>query len=187
MTMTRPDFFLRHYQHYFGKPFDVQTFHADDGADLRLATYDLRFRKFRIYASAGLSEHADRLRGLAECIILDDEQGKDVPQLFVNNLFFILQHNIPMTGPFTIGGLDKLNPDFADYYNKVALYFTLADGFGPGFDRVEAAGESGLVFQAIFISWPEQDFIHRKGAAAFEEKRRAQDEQLWALNRPSCV
>lgn len=182
-----PDLYLRHYQRYFGKPFDVQTFHGDDGNSLRLATYDQRFANFNIYASAGLSDHADQLKGVAEIIILDDEKGKDVRNLFVNYLFFILGHNIPLTGPFTIGGLDKLNPDFADYYSKVALYFTLADGFGPGFEKIEAGGETGLVFQAIVISWPEQDYINRNGAAAFEEKFRGQGGELCALNRPSCV
>jgi hypothetical protein len=98
-----------------------------------------------------------------------------------------LQQNIPLAEPFTIGGLDKLNSEFADYYNKAAMYFTRADGFGPGFDTLDTAWEKARVLQGIFISWPELDFINRKGVAAFEEKFRAQEGDLCSLNRPSCV
>src|SRR2546423_13714421 len=109
MSTTWPDRYLQHYQRFLGKPFDVKTYHADDGVSVRVATYDQRFRDFHVYASAGLSAHADRLKGIGEIVMFDDEKGRDVPKLFVNYVMFILQHNIPLNGPFTIGGLDNLN------------------------------------------------------------------------------
>jgi len=187
MPSSWSDIYLRHYQRHFGKPFDVQTYHGDDDATLKVATYDQPFANYHIYASAGLSDYVDPKRGTAEIIVLDNEKGKEVKKLLVNYLFFILQQNIPLAEPFTIGGLDRLNPDFADYYNKVAMYFTLADGFGKDFGVIDTAWEKARVFQGIFISWAEQDYINRKGAAAFEEKYRAQEGELWSLNRPPCV
>ena len=47
MSMRWPDLYLRHYERFFGKPFDVQTYHADDGTPVRVATYDLASRDFR--------------------------------------------------------------------------------------------------------------------------------------------
>jgi hypothetical protein len=179
-----PDLYLRHYERFFGKPFDVQSYHADDGTPVRVATYDLASRDFRIYASVGLSDHAATLQGVGEIIMYDDEKGRDVPKLFVNYLYFILQNKIPLTEPFTIGGLDNLNAAFADYYDKAAAYFTFAEGFGSGIRPIEFDRETGHIFQGILISWAEQDFIKRHGSPAFESKLRS---QLYALNRRSCV
>src|SRR5262249_55771802 len=128
MSTRWPDLYLRHYERYFGKPFDVQTYHAEDGSAVRVATFDLASRDFRICASLGLSDHADKLGGVGEIIMHDDEKGRDVPKLFVSYLYFILQHKIPLTEPFTIGGLDNLNAAFADYYDKAAAYFTSVEG-----------------------------------------------------------
>ncbi len=185
MSTSWPDLYLQHYQRFLGKPFDVQTYHADDGIAVRVATYDQGFPDFRVYGSAGLSAHADRLQGIGEIVMFDDEKGRDVPKLFMNYVMFILQHNIPLTGPFTIGGLDNLNAAFADYYDRVAAHFMPAGGIlGRGFESVAGDRETGQLFLGIFISGAEQDYLKKQGAPAFEKKFRT---QLLALNRRSCV
>lgn len=186
MTTSTPwsEVYLAHYQRYFGKPFDVQTFSADDGTAIRIATYDQPFQGFRIYASAGLSDQARRLAGLGEIIMFDDEKGRDVQKIFANYPLFILQHNIPMTGPFTIGGLDNLNAAFADYYDRVAAYFMRPQVLGPDFAEVERAEETGTIFLGVFISGAEQDYLKRQGSPAFEQKFWS---QLFALDRRACV
>lgn len=185
--MTWPDRYLVHFTRYFGKPFDVQVYRREDGAPLRLATFDQRFKKYRIYACLGLSEEVATLHDRGEVILLADDLGKDIPLVFVNSLFFVLQRRIKLGSRFALGGLDNLNPDFADEFDKASLYFTLADGFGEGFERVEYQGEVGTVFQALFISWAEHDFLNRKGADEFEKRLREYSEDLCSLKRPSCV
>jgi hypothetical protein len=177
--------YLRHYTRYFGKPFDVEVYHSATGIPLRLATYDLRYRNFRVYASIGLAEEADRDKG--EAILLSDDFGKDVPYIFVNSLFFILDTDIPLASRFAVAGVDSLRPDFAEYYNKVAIYYNVADGFDEGFGQVECSGETGRVYQGVFISWAELDFLRRQGPDAFEQKFRKQDTELCSLKRASSV
>ena len=75
----------------------------------------------------------------------------------------------------------------AEHFDKAAIYYTIADGFPEGFERLAWNNEVGLVYQAIFISAAEQDFIKRQGAAVFEERFKAQDADLCSLRRPSCV
>src|SRR5262249_38119774 len=82
---------------------------------------------------------------------------------------------------------DALNPGFAEAFDKAAIYYTIADGFPPGFERISWRNEIGLVYQGIFISADEQDFLTRKGAQEFEARFKAQDEDLCSLYRPSCV
>ena len=135
-----------------------------------------------------MSEHANQVKDLGEVILLADDKGKDIPELFINSLFFILEKRIPLASHFAIGGIERMKPDFAEYFDKQALYFMLADGFPPGFDQVVNDGDMGLVFQALFISWAEHDYLNRKGWQEFEERYKAQEEaDPCSLRRPSCV
>jgi hypothetical protein len=122
-----------------------------------------------------------------EVILLSDDLSKDVPYVFVNSLFFILDKNIPLGGRFAVAGVDSLRPDFAEHYNKVAIYYGVADGFDEGFGNVEYDGESGQVYQGVFISAAELDFLRRKGPDAFDERFKKQDAELCSLKRASSV
>ncbi len=185
--MTWPDIYLRHFTYFFGKPFDVQLYRAEDSTAVRLATFDRRYPNYLLYASLGLSEQADALREPGELFLLSDDKSKDVPVIFVSSLFFILQHRIPLTAPFAVGGIETVKPEFADYYGKVAIYYAPAAGFPPGFDRIRHQGKAGVVYQGVFISWAEQDYFNRNGAEAFEEKLHEQEYEPCSLGRPSCV
>jgi hypothetical protein len=188
MNPTWVDLYRHHFQQYFGKPFDVQRFDQDeDNPPLHVAIYDRRYPNYRIFASLGLSSYRDAVQDLGEVILLADAAWREVPLLFVNSLFFMTHRRIALGSRFAIGGIDNLNPAFAEHFDKVALYYTVADGFPEGFERLAWDHEVGLVYQAIFISQAELDFVNRQGARAFEERFRAQDADLCSLRRPSCV
>jgi hypothetical protein len=51
--------YLRHFAQYFGKPFDVETYRSATGIPLRVATHDLRYTGFRVYASIGLADEVN--------------------------------------------------------------------------------------------------------------------------------
>jgi hypothetical protein len=177
--------YLRHYARYFGKPFDVEMYHFATGMPLRLATYDLRYRKFRVYASIGMAEEVKD--GPGEVILLSDDFSKDVPVIFINSLFFVLDKKIPLGSRFAVAGVDSVNPDFAEHYEKVAIYYSTADGFDEGFGKVECSGETGEVYQGIFIAGTELDYLRRKGPEAFETAFRKQDAELCSVRRAPCV
>ncbi len=177
--------YSRHFAHYFGKPFDVELYHSATGIPLRLATYDLRYKQFRVYASIGLADEVNE--DIGEVILLSDDFGKDVPYVFINSLFFILDKEIPLASRFAVAGVDSLRPDFAERYDKIALYYNLADGFDKGFNEVKCAEETGRVYQGVFISEAEMDFLRRKGPDAFDEQFKKQEGELCSLRRPSSV
>ncbi len=188
MDPTWADLYRHHFVQYFGKPFDVQRFQKDnDSPPLHLAIFDRAYPNYRIFASLGLTNYRDDVQDLGEVILLADGAWDEVPVLFVNSLFYMIERRIALGSRLVIGGIDKLNPGFADYFHKEALYYTVADGFPEGFERLAWDHEVGLVYQAIFISASELDFIKRQGAAAFEERFRAQDADLCSLRRPPCV
>jgi hypothetical protein len=177
--------YLRHFTRFFGKPFDVASYRSSTDVPLRLATFDLRYRQFRVYASLGMADEVNK--DIGEVILLSDDKGQDVPYLFINSLFFILDRDIPLGSRFAVAGVDSLKPDFAEYYDKVAIYYDLADGFDEGFTEVTCEGETGKVYQGIFICSAELDVIRREGPENFAKMLKNQDEELCSLRRPSCV
>ena len=188
MDPTWTDLYRHHFVEFFGKPFDVQRFQRDnDSPPVHIAIFDRAYPNYRIFASLGLSNYRDAVQDLGEVILLADAAWQEVPVLFVNSLFYMIERRIPLGSRFAIAGIDKLDPGFADYFHKEAVYYTVADGFPEGFERLAWENEVGLVYQAIFISASELDFIKRQGAAAFEERFRAQDADLCSLRRPPCA
>jgi hypothetical protein len=121
--------------------------------------------------------------GLADRLTLEDDDGAFgevilyadvpdaiVPKLFVNALFFILQHGIPLDSRFAVSfaGMDRR---FAARIEKSAFYFTRAFSADDEFDHVT---ESARVYQAFFITPEEDEFLDKNGPDAFEEKFWAQ-------------
>jgi len=190
MLLKASDVYLRHFTRFLGKPFDVEMFRGEDGVGVRLATFDQRFPKFKVYASLGLSDAQDKVSDLGELILLTDDFRPDVKRLFTHFLLFMLQEEIPLGSRFCIGGIEMLNPDFAEHYEKEGLYVMPAEGFDEGFTELDCLGETGRVYQALFLSFNELDYLRRHGGVSLEEKLRrlSQNEiELCALSRPSCA
>lgn len=187
MALTWESCYAAHFQRFFGKPYDVHVYRGGDGDAVKLATYDQAYPQFRLYASLGLADLLPDGSPVGEVILLADDFGPDVPFLLVNALFFVLSHDIPLDGRFTIGGVEALRPDFAEFYDKAALYVMPADGFPEGFAPVPCGRDAGGVFQAVFVSEEEQEYIAQKGGPAFEAKVKAQQADLCRLRRLSCV
>jgi Suppressor of fused protein (SUFU) len=167
--------YQKHFQRFFHKPFDIQVYHDRDGFALKLATHDLARQGFRVLASMGL---ADKLvqndeDEFGEVILFCDVPDKEIPQLFMNALFFILQHNIPLGSRFAIGFGDVNHP-FARRHGKASLYFTRPADEDETFDEVLKGETVGRVFQAFFITPEEDDFLEEHGADAFEAEFRKQ-------------
>ena len=187
MALTWAACYGQHFQQYFGKPYDIQVYRNSDRAELRLATYDQAYPGYRLYASLGLADLLPEGRPVGEVILVADDFGPDVPFLLANALFFVLTHAVPLDGRFTLGGVESLRPAFAEFYDKAALYFTRAEGFPEGFDEVPCGDETAGVYQAVFVSAEEQEYIQQKGGEAFEQKVKAQQADLCRLRRLSCV
>jgi hypothetical protein len=114
--------------------------------------------------------------------------SKDVAWIFVHSLFFIVQKRVPLGGePFAIGGVDMVKPEFAEYFDKTAILYSLAEGFPKGFEKAVNGDEWGIVLQGLFISEAEHDFLKRQGSDALLEKLKSQRAEINSLRRPSCA
>lgn len=189
MSTFWTDCYRAHFQKLFQKPFDVQVFHDPENFSLKIAIHDLAVHNYRVYASMGL---ADKLANhgedeFGEVILFSDVPDREVPSLFVNALFFVLHHDIPLGSRFAIGGIDQMRPAFAQRHHKSALYFTLAQNENDAFNKVRNGEEFGRVYQAFFISPEEDRFLEEVGADAFEKKFAEQPGDRFSVRRPSFV
>lgn len=201
--------YQRHFQRFFNKPFDVQVYHGPNNAGLKIATYDLAKRGFRVFASVGLADKLADEDGddFGEAILFSDVNDARIPGLFVNALFFILHHDIPLSSRFAIGFGD-MDAEFVRQYEKSSLYFThpIPDD-DSGFDKVRMGEIFGRVYQAFFL-WPkEAEYLEEYGAHIFEQEfwkpfrvkpgkeGTPADLEAWAqkrdhalsVRRPSCI
>src|SRR4051794_2837993 len=92
------ELYRAHFEKHLKKPFDVRVFHDRDGFALKLALHDWATHRSRVYASLGL---ADKLAqndedDFGEVILFTEVPDGEVPQLFINALFFLLHHDIPL-------------------------------------------------------------------------------------------
>jgi|ERR1019366_9028100 hypothetical protein len=183
------DVYQRHFQKHFQKPFDVQVYHDARGFGLKVATFDWALRNRRVYASIGLAdklvEHDEEEFG--EVILIADVPDKEVPLLFVNALFFVLQNDIPLGSRFSIGGIAKTQPAFAERYHKTALYFALAGEEDEHVNKVRNGADFGRVYQAHFITAEEDKYLADFGPDEFEKLFAKLGDQRDALRRESCV
>jgi hypothetical protein len=180
------DGYQAHFARLFKKPFDIQVFHETPGLSLKLATHDQAGPNFRVYTSLGLADilaEADE-DDFGEVILFADAPDREVPELFVNALFFILRNDIALGSRFAIGGIEKMRPGFARRYRKSALYFTVA----PEENEVQNGEEKGRVYQAYFITPDEEDYLEDFGSEAFAIRWEAQaPPQRNSLRRVSCL
>ena len=155
---------------------------------MKLATYDWALHGYRVYASMGL---ADKLiendeDDFGEVILYADVPDPAIPQLFMNALFFILNHDIPLGSRFAIGGITHMQPGFAKCYQKAALYFTLAEETDDFNNKLRRGDLFGRIYQAYFVS-AEEDAYLEVGAEAFERRFAEQVGDRKSVRRPSCI
>lgn len=187
------EIYQQHFQHHFNKPFDVQVYHGPAGEGLKVATHDQARPGFHVLASVGLADKLAESEGedFGEVILFCDVQDKEVPKLFVNALFFILQFNIPLGSRFAIGFAD-MAADFVKRYGKSSLYFTHPADKDEKFDKVRKGETFGRVYQAFFIDAAEAAYLEENGPHIFEQRFRKQfdaEENLkaWSVRRDSCL
>ena len=183
------DIYQQHFQKYFKKPFDIKVYNDAGRFGLKLAMHDCALPGFHVYATMGL---ADRLAeneedDFGEVILLADVPDTEVPALFVNALFFILQNGIPLGSRFAIGGIPQMQPAFAKRHGKTALYFTLADDEDEHFNKVRRGETFGRVYQAYFITADEDEYLAAYGPDEFDKRFEKLGEARQKLRRASCL
>lgn len=108
--------------------------------------------------------------------------GIQPPNILANMLFYMVQQRMTIGWGMTLR-FATLFPEFADTYNKAAIYITYPFGVPQGFSQVRCQGDVGSVYMACYISEAERQYFLDRGAKNFEAHLREQDVDVFRLTR----
>jgi antitoxin YqcF len=188
MSVNWGECYYEHFEHFLGSIFDREIFRQDDNLpSIQILSYDKVFKECRVFCSLGLSHYASEIAGTAEVYLPTDDGWSDTPYLLASALFFMIQSHMTIGWGLSIGGIDRILPQFAKDFNKTAIYLTNTFGLPNDFSKVRCGEEIGNIYLAIFISEAERDYFIQRGAEAFEVLLESNKVDPFSLRRSSCI
>ena len=180
MSNLAKDIF-EHYGKYLGDMLGADSYPK---LGIQLMGYQDAVEDCLTFATMGLSLHEKELGSCCEAVLTAGEDLDACADLFIKVLSYMIAGNLPMGPGMTIGGIDKLAPEFYQAHHKSALYFTEATMFTGAFRKI---ADRCTVYMAFFVSPEEENFLKTKGHQAFEKLLEEQKTDIINLNRqPVC-
>jgi hypothetical protein len=125
--------------------------------------------------------------GVAEVCLPVDDGWDDVPYILASALFFMAKNRMSVGWGVSIGGIEQISPQFANNFNKSAIYFTNVFDLPNDFGKVKCDNGTGSVYLAMFISETERAFFKQNGAEKFETLLEDKHVDPFALSRLSSI
>lgn len=170
-----------HYEKYLGDMLGADFYPEKN---LQLMGFQDAVEGCLTFGTMGLSLHRKELGSCCEAVLTTEEDLDTCAELFVKVLCYVIDRRLPLGKGMTIGGIDRLNPDFFAAHHKSAIYFTEPTMFTGAFREI---GEECRIYMAIFITPEEEQFIREKGAEAFEKRMEEKKADVIDLNRTSVL
>ena len=188
MNMNWGECYYDHYTRFLDHLLDRKIFRQNNNLpSVQILSYDKVFKDCQVFCSLGLSHYSSDIGGVAEVCLPVDDGWKDVPYVLANALFFMVQNGMTMGWGLSISGIERISTQFANNFNKAAIYFTNVFGLPEEFSKVKCGDGTGKMYLAIFISEAEHRFFKQHGAEAFEELLDVKKVDPFSLQRSSCV
>ena len=168
-----------HYETYLGDMLGADFYPEKN---LQLMGFQDAVEGCLTFGTMGLTLHKKALGSSCEAVITAEEDLDDCAALFVKVLCYIIDRKLPLHKGLTIGGIDKLKPEFFEAHHKTALYFTEPTMFTPAFREI---GGECRIYMAIFITPEEEAYIRSHGAEAFEKCLEEEKADVIDLDRKS--
>lgn len=114
--------YQQHLERYLESAIRSQTFQQEAGTStIEILMYDQLFTGCRTFCSLGLTHYRQEVENIAEVILATDDGWDDIPYIFANALFYIVQAKMKIGWGMVIGGIDTIAPHFARKFGKMAL------------------------------------------------------------------
>ena len=170
-----------HYEKYLGDMLGADFYPEQN---LQLMGYQDAVEGCLTFGTMGLSLHKKELGCCCEAVLTAEEDLDICADLFVKVLCYIIARKLPLNKGMTIGGIDRLNPEFYGAHHKSAVYFTEPTMFTGAFREI---GEECRIYMAFFITPEEESYIRTHGAEAFEKLLEQQKTDVISLDRAAVV
>lgn len=166
---------LNNYEKYLGDYSDVKAF-SDNEHTIQYLIYDGVFKGCKTIMSFGLSKY---MEDSCEVMMAVDEEADKSTRVLSNALFYIIQNRIKLVEGSFIEGIQNIDSDFSEKYDKVAVYFTFPFCVPDGFSKV---GDCNILL-AFFITKEELDFLKKNGSNKFEDYLSEKECDVFELGR----
>ena len=103
--------------------------------------------------------------------------------------FFCIQNDIQIIKSSTISGIENINKEFSDKYDKCAICFAEPYAFPEEYKDVYYIEDNkiGEVLLAFFISQKEYNYIVKYGYNSFEDLLEQNNVDLFDIARESAI
>ena len=179
-----------HYQEYLGRAIDREIFECNkDLPQIQILKYEKVFKDCIVYSTIGLTKYNEVLNNVLEVTMVSDSAFDDISSILANVLFFCIQNDIQIINGATISGIENINKEFSNKYDKCAICFTEPYAFPEEYMDVYDIEDNkiGEVLLAFLISQKEYDYIIKYGYDRFEDLLERNNVDLFNIARESVI
>jgi len=153
------------------------------GRELQVLYYDRCFEDCRVFVTLGMT-HA-QLSPPSELMIVADGEWDAIPGVLASCALSIMTAGTSGWGHL-VRDVPTSDPGFSSRIGKDHLYVTVPHALPePEFFRVPCGeGVEGHVFQGVFVSSAEAQYLFAHGAKEFEDRICEEEVDLFSLLRP---
>ncbi|NWJ45626.1 MAG: suppressor of fused domain protein [Chloroflexi bacterium] len=183
--MSFGECYYDHYINYLKDPIRRSIiFINDNSPKIQILMFEHVFRDCIIFCTLGLTHY---FKEKFEIFLPVEGDEKEVLLVFSSILDFIVERNVVIERGIYFRNIAKLFPAFVYKYHKTAIYFTTPFGIPSSFDIVKCGERQGKIYQAIFISEIECEYLEKNGVEELETLLEQKEIDIYQLSRESCI
>ncbi|WP_229675665.1 suppressor of fused domain protein [Saccharibacillus kuerlensis] len=190
MMINYGELYYDQYSKFLGQPFDREIFENNKCMpNIQVLKYKNVFEECYVYNTLGLSKYDDVIGSNLEVSMVVDEGFDSAAYILANTLYYCLANQMQMGRGVAISGIKNVDHEFAQLYNKDAIYFTDPFAFPEEYSTVltDNHEKNGRILLAIFITTSEYEYFSKHGADLFEEILESKDVDPFHIRRDSVL
>lgn len=184
------EIFYNHYNKFLGEPIDREVFkNNNEMPSIQVLKYENVFDECLVYNTLGLSKYEEIIGDNVEISMVVDGAFNSTGYILANALFYSIGKEMKIGRGVAIGGIDKIDKEFVEKYDKKAIYFTDPFAFPEKYSNIftENNDEFGKILLAFFISQEEYNYFINYGTEKFEDLLEEKDVDPFNVDRVSSL
>lgn len=184
------ELYYDHYSKFLSEPVDREVFRSTaEMPSIQILKYEHVFAECLVYNSLGFCKYEDIVGANVEVSMVVDGAFRSTGYLLASALFFCIANKMPIGRGIAVSGIERLDKDFVQKYDKSAIYFTEPYAFPEGYRIVHTNSEDqdGRMLLAFYISQAECEYFVQYGADKFEDLLEEKNVDPFHVSRASAV
>ncbi|KPV55627.1 hypothetical protein QJ48_32175 [Paenibacillus sp. A3] len=184
------ELYYDHYSKFLREPIDREVFKSTkEMPSIQILKYENVFEECLVYNSLGFSKYEEIVGANVEVSMVVDGAFNSTGYLLASTLFYCIGNKMQIGRGISIRGLERLDKEFVQKYNKSAIYFTEPYAFPEEYSivRTNTKDKDGRILLAFYISQSECEYFVKYGAEKFEDLLEEKNVDPFNVSRESAV